>query len=45
MDLNRTCNAEDLCIWIDPIDCTKGFVGGYVEDVTILIGISEKRKA
>jgi 3'-phosphoadenosine 5'-phosphosulfate (PAPS) 3'-phosphatase len=34
-----------LCAWIDPIDCTKGFIGGFVEDSTVLIGISHKGKA
>ena len=27
-------------MWIDPLDCTLGYVKGNVEDVTVLIGIS-----
>ncbi len=27
-------------MWIDPIDCTKGFIEGNLEDVTVLIGMS-----
>lgn len=34
-----------MCIYIDPIDNTKGFINGHPEDVTILIGISNKQKA
>jgi len=34
-----------LCVWIDPIDNTKGFISGEIEAVTILIGISYKGKA
>ena len=41
----REIPEEDLCIWIDPIDNTKGFINGTAEDVTILIGISHKQKA
>ncbi len=37
--------AEDVCIWVDPIDNTKGFIQGIAEAVTILIGISHKGKA
>ena len=37
--------AEDVCLWVDPIDNTKGFIQGVAEAVTILIGISHKGKA
>ena len=43
--LNRECPIEDLCVWIDPIDGTLGFVENRIEDVSVLIGISEKKKA
>ena len=31
---------EKSCLWIDPIDCTRGFLNGNIEDVTVLIGLS-----
>lgn len=34
-----------MCVWIDPIDNTKGFIEGRAEAVTILIGISCKGKS
>jgi 3'-phosphoadenosine 5'-phosphosulfate (PAPS) 3'-phosphatase len=34
-----------LCVWIDPIDCTKGFIDGHLEYVTVLIGLSRKLTA
>lgn len=33
---------EELCLWIDPIDNTKGFVKGKLEGVTILVGMTRK---
>ena len=35
---------QHLCLWIDPLDCTLGYVKGNVEDVTVLIGLSYKQK-
>jgi 3'-phosphoadenosine 5'-phosphosulfate (PAPS) 3'-phosphatase len=37
-------DAQDACLWIDPIDCTRGFINGNIEDVTILIGLSYRQK-
>ena len=30
-------------MWIDTIDCTKGFIEGTLEDVTVLIGMSKNK--
>lgn len=43
--MERMCANEELCVWIDPIDCTKGFIQGEIQDVTVLIGISQKKQA
>jgi 3'-phosphoadenosine 5'-phosphosulfate (PAPS) 3'-phosphatase len=43
-NINRELRIEDSCLWIDPIDCTKGFLNGNYEDVTVLIGLSYKKK-
>ena len=39
---NQLYDAEDLCLWVDPIDCTAGFTNNRLYQVTILIGISYK---
>ena len=36
---------DELCLWIDPIDNTKGFVRGKLEGVTILVGMVRKNSA
>lgn len=33
-------NIDDLVIWIDPLDGTKEYMDGFVENVTVLIGIA-----
>lgn len=43
-NINRELKIEDSCLWIDPIDCTKGFLNGNYEDVTVLIGLSYQKK-
>lgn len=43
--LDQKYHEDDVCIWIDPIDNTKGFIDGHSEAVTVLIGISHKGKA
>lgn len=35
----------EICVWIDPIDCTKGFISGQMDYVTNLIGMSRNNKA
>jgi 3'-phosphoadenosine 5'-phosphosulfate (PAPS) 3'-phosphatase len=42
--IDKNLTIEDSCLWIDPIDCTRGFINGNFEDVTILIGLSHKNK-
>lgn len=37
--------TSQCCLWIDPIDNTRGFIEGEAEAVTTLIGMSYKRKA
>jgi len=36
------CNAEDLSVWIDPLDGTREFTQGFYEFVTTTIGICFK---
>lgn len=43
-NIDRKINTDELCLWIDPLDCTLGYVNGNVEDVTVLIGISSFEK-
>jgi len=40
--LENEVNAADVAIWIDPIDGTKAFINGDIENVTNLIGITVK---
>lgn len=42
--MNAKYQSQDLCIWIDPIDCTAGFTNNRLYEVTILVGISYKGK-
>ena len=37
--------SMESCLWIDPLDCTRGFIHGNPEDVTVLIGLSVGKKA
>jgi 3'(2'), 5'-bisphosphate nucleotidase len=37
--------VKELCVWIDPIDNTKGFINGTLDCVTILIGLSRNKRA
>lgn len=45
LEISAEYPSSDVCVWIDPIDCTKGFIGGYVEACTVLIGISVCHKS
>eukprot|EP01103_Thecamoeba_quadrilineata_P004876 TRINITY_DN14752_c0_g1_i1.p1 TRINITY_DN14752_c0_g1~~TRINITY_DN14752_c0_g1_i1.p1 ORF type:complete len:311 (-),score=39.18 TRINITY_DN14752_c0_g1_i1:36-968(-) len=36
---------EDLVVWVDPLDGTAEFTAGYIDHVTVLIGISHRGKA
>lgn len=35
-------NADDVCVWVDPLDGTKEFVIGNKGAVTVLVGVAEK---
>jgi len=39
-DLRKALTLADTCLWIDPLDGTKEFVLGNLENVTVLIGIT-----
>lgn len=48
----RTCppayeqiREEDLVVWVDPLDGTAEYARGYVEHVTVLIGVAYKDEA
>jgi len=43
-DLNNT-KAEDICVWVDPLDGTAEYTQGLLDHVTVLIGISIHGKA
>ena len=34
--------SEDICLWIDPLDCTWGLVNGMKHLTTILVGVTHK---
>ena len=36
---------EDLTVWVDPLDGTKEFTEGYLDHVTVLVGIAIGKKA
>jgi 3'(2'), 5'-bisphosphate nucleotidase len=36
---------DELCVWIDPIDCTKGFIRNDMHLVTTLIGLARNQSA
>ena len=42
--LQKQYRIQDVCVWIDPIDNTKGFISGEAQAVTVLIGISYQGK-
>ncbi|ALC46919.1 CG7789 [Drosophila busckii] len=41
----RDAQPEDFVIWVDPLDGTAEFTKGFVEHVTVLIGIAIKNTA
>eukprot|EP00111_Clytia_hemisphaerica_P017741 TCONS_00052483-protein len=50
--IGKTCpeslkdlQIKDLIVWVDPLDATREFTEGSVENVTVLIGISAHGKA
>ena len=38
-------NEEDMVIWIDPLDGTKGFAEGHLHHITSMIGVSINKKS
>ncbi|KAJ8674327.1 hypothetical protein QAD02_005589 [Eretmocerus hayati] len=41
----QNISAEDLCVWVDPLDGTREYAQGLVEHVTVLVGVAVKDKA
>ncbi|XP_040567690.1 3'(2'),5'-bisphosphate nucleotidase 1 isoform X1 [Lepeophtheirus salmonis] len=41
----QNVSLEDITVWIDPLDGTKEFADGFLERVTVLIGIAVQGKA
>ena len=41
----KLANFDDLTIWVDPLDGTKEFTEGFLDHVTILVGIAQGKKA
>lgn len=35
---------EDICIFVDPLDCTRGYISEKYDECTVLIGITVKGK-
>lgn len=42
MEFQKKYEVKELCVWIDPLDCTQGFINDRKHEVTILVGISYK---
>lgn len=36
---------EDSCVWLDPLDGTKSYTNGELDEVTTLIGLSYRKRA
>lgn len=36
---------EDSCVWLDPLDGTKSYTNGVLDEVTTLIGLSYRKRA
>ena len=45
-DLKEECSFQikDLCVFIDPLDCTRGFINNKKWECTILIGVTYKKR-
>ena len=41
----QEAKIEDLTVWVDPLDGTKEFTEGYLDHVTVLVGIAIGKKA
>lgn len=42
--IDQLLPIDEVCLWIDPMDCTNGFLNGNYEDITVLVGLSHKNK-
>ena len=38
-------NLSDFTVWVDPLDATKEYTEGFLDHVTVLIGIALGKKA
>ncbi|XP_034192646.1 3'(2'),5'-bisphosphate nucleotidase 1 [Osmia lignaria lignaria] len=38
-------DAKDVCIWVDPLDGTSEYTQGFVEHVTVLVGVAIGKRA
>ena len=36
----KNVKIEDLTVWVDPLDGTKEYTEGYLDHVTVLVGIA-----
>ena len=41
----QDAKIEDLTVWVDPLDGTKEYTEGYLDHVTVLVGIAIGKKA
>merc|ERR1719150_1116041 len=41
----QEAKIEDLTVWVDPLDGTKEFTEGYLDHVTVLVGIAIGKKS
>jgi len=41
----KNVKIEDLTVWVDPLDGTKEYTEGYLDHVTVLVGIAVGKKA
>ncbi len=44
-DEHREAKVEDFTIWVDPLDGTKEYTEGFLDHVTVLIGIAIGKRA
>lgn len=44
-DSLKNINESELVVWVDPLDGTSEYVQGYLEHVTVLIGVSFRESA
>ena len=42
---HRECTVDQLTVWVDPLDGTKEYTEGFLDHVTVLIGIAVGKRA